>query len=83
MRVLCLVLLSLAVGALPAFGQDDDPVGATGDPAPKRQTVGSIRFSGNKRYTDEFLKEQIASKEGEPYDRGLLDRDEKHLRNFF
>ncbi|NJN14160.1 MAG: BamA/TamA family outer membrane protein [Planctomycetes bacterium] len=43
----------------------------------------AVRFEGNRRFTDEYLKEQIATKEGEIFDPGLLLRDEKALREFF
>jgi len=56
--------------ASPAFAQE----------AP---TVVAIRFEGNKRYDDKFLKEQIATKVGEPRDNGLLTRDSRILRRFF
>jgi len=49
--------------------------------APRR--VVAVRFEGTVRYGDAFLKEQIATKEGELFDPGLLRRDEKTLRQFF
>jgi outer membrane protein insertion porin family len=45
--------------------------------------VVEIRFEGNRRYTDEFLKEQISSKEGQTFDTALLVRDEKTLLEYF
>lgn len=48
-----------------------------------RRVVRTIRFSGNRRYSDEFLKQQIATKEGEAYDPGLLVQDERRLRDYF
>jgi len=51
--------------------------------APGEQRVVSIRFEGNRRYSDEFLKEQIATKEGQLYDSGLIARDERELRKYF
>lgn len=52
-------------------------------PPPREQRVVAVRFEGNRRYTAEFLKEQIATKEGELYDPGLLARDERLLREYF
>jgi outer membrane protein insertion porin family len=45
--------------------------------------VVEIRFEGNRRYTDEFLKEQISTKLGEVLDAALLARDERTLRDYF
>jgi len=45
--------------------------------------VVRVRFEGNRRYTEEFLKEQVATKEGEAYDPGLLARDSDVLRQYF
>jgi len=45
--------------------------------------VAAIRFEGNRRYTEEFLREQIATKVGEPVDAAILARDERRLRDFF
>ncbi|MGQ0613141.1 MAG: BamA/OMP85 family outer membrane protein [Planctomycetaceae bacterium] len=50
--------------------------------AGERKVVG-IRFEGNRRYTGEFLQEQIATKVGEPLDPALLSRDERTLREYF
>jgi outer membrane protein insertion porin family len=64
---------------LPAslWAQGDTPA------APGQRKVVRIRFEGNRRYTGEFLKEQIATKEGQVYDPGLISRDERVLRRFF
>jgi outer membrane protein assembly factor BamA len=51
--------------------------------APGQRKVVRIRFEGNRRYTSEFLREQIATKEGQVYDPGLISRDERVLRRFF
>ncbi|MHC4550603.1 MAG: outer membrane protein assembly factor BamA [Planctomycetota bacterium] len=53
------------------------------EPATAQKMVVRIRFEGNRRYTDEFLQEQIATKEGQPYDPGLIAQDERVLRRFF
>lgn len=45
--------------------------------------VVKVRFEGYRRYTEEFLREQVASKEGEAYDPGLLARDSQVLRQYF
>jgi outer membrane protein insertion porin family len=45
--------------------------------------VAKVRFEGNRRYTEEFLREQVASKEGEAYDPGLIARDSQVLRQYF
>jgi outer membrane protein insertion porin family len=74
------VLLGICVlFALPAAlrAQEDAPS------APGQRKVVRIRFEGNRRYTGEFLKEQIATKEGQVYDPGLIARDERVLRRFF
>jgi len=59
------------------------PVARAQEPDATQRRVRSIRFAGNKRYSDEFLKQQIITKEGEKYDPGLLRQDERHLREFF
>lgn len=45
--------------------------------------VCAIRFEGNRRYTADFLFEQIETKAGQPFDPALLERDERRLRDFF
>jgi outer membrane protein insertion porin family len=52
-------------------------------PAPAGKQVVRIRFEGNRRYTEEFLEEQIATKEGQLYDSGLIARDSQVLRQYF
>ena len=47
------------------------------------RTIRHIRFAGNKRRSDEFLKQQISTKEGGAFDPGLLRLDEKYLLNYF
>jgi len=42
-----------------------------------------IRFEGNLQFTDDFLKQQIASKEGEPLDSGVRARARTVLRQYF
>jgi len=70
------LLLALAAPALRA--QDDEAPGPAG-----RKMVVSIRFEGNRRYDDTFLKDQVQSREGEPLDNGLLTTDERILRRLF
>ena len=65
--------LCASVGA-----QDEDAPVVPGD-----RILVRVRFEGNRRYTDEFLKEQIASKEGQAYDSGLITQDERVLRQYF
>lgn len=43
----------------------------------------AIRFEGNRRYTEEYLRERIATKIGDVFDPGLLARDEKILSEYF
>jgi outer membrane protein insertion porin family len=71
-------LLSTLVLACAASAQEEPR-----PPLQREQKVVAVRFEGNRRYTDEFLKEHIATKEGETYDPGLLARDERLLREFF
>ncbi len=52
-------------------------------PVPAGKKVVRIRFEGNRRYTEDFLKEQIATKEGQLYDSGLIARDSEVLRQYF
>ena len=52
------------------------------DPTTERKVV-SVRFEGNRRYTDDVLREQIETKEGQTYDPGLIERDKRTLREFF
>jgi len=77
--------LTLLAAALPVQAQDGDASGEgpDGPIRPERPYIVEIRFEGNRRYTDAFLKEQIASKEGDRYDPGLIKRDELRLRDFF
>jgi len=72
-RALLVFLLLCALGA----------EGMAQAPAARQRVVRHIRFSGNRRYDDDFLKQQIATKEGERYDPGLIARDEDRLREFF
>jgi len=74
-----LFLLLLLVPALPVQAQDPVPE----DVKPAKKTVATIRFASNRRYSDEFLREQISTKVGEAFDPGLLRRDERHLQEFF
>jgi outer membrane protein insertion porin family len=75
------VLLGIGIlfAALPAAVRAQDDASS----APGQRKVVRIRFEGNRRYTSEFLKEQIATKEGQVYDPGLIARDERVLRRFF
>ena len=75
------VLLGIGIlfAALPAAVRAQDDVSSP----PGQRKVVRIRFEGNRRYTAEFLKEQIATKEGQVYDPGLIARDEQILRRFF
>jgi len=50
---------------------------------PAGKKVVRVRFEGNRRYTEDFLKEQIATKEGQLYDSGLIARDSQVLRQYF
>lgn len=45
--------------------------------------VESIRFEGNRRYSEANLKYSMRTKEGKPLDRELLARDLSLLRGFF
>ena len=75
LRLLAFLLLTAAA----ARGQDATPA-----PGPReRPVVVEIRFEGNRRYTDAFLKEQILTKEGQRLDAALLGRDERILREYF
>ncbi|MGH7162243.1 MAG: BamA/OMP85 family outer membrane protein, partial [Planctomycetota bacterium] len=67
MRCLALLLLPLAASAAAA----EEPM------------VIAVRFEGNRRYTEEFLRERIATKAGQPLDAGLLARDEAALLEYF
>ena len=49
----------------------------------ERKTVVSVRFEGNRRYTGQFLREQVRTKAGEPLDAALLSLDELTLRRYF
>jgi outer membrane protein insertion porin family len=71
-------LFLLLVPVVPARAQDP-----AGDESSGQKIVGAIRFAGNRRYTDEFLREQIKTKIGERFDRGLLLNDERALGEFF
>ena len=70
---------------MPVFpARAQDPVPAPEDAgAPDRRIVSSVSFSGNRHYTDKFLMEQVSTKAGDAYDRGLLLRDEKQLGLYF
>ncbi|MCK6459276.1 MAG: BamA/TamA family outer membrane protein [Planctomycetes bacterium] len=70
-----LVLTSLAGAQEPA--SPPPPVPGAG------KKVVKVQFEGNRRYTQEFLREQVASKEGEAYDPGLIGRDSQVLRQYF
>ena len=56
---------------------------AAGVASAQERTVVAIEFEGNRRYTDEFLREQITTKVGEKFDPALLGRDQRTLRDFF
>jgi len=70
-------VLLVALGAGAAAAQEEAPE----PPQPRR--VVSIRFEGSRRYKDDFLKEQIATKVGDPYDPGRITLDRRELRKFF
>ncbi len=73
-----LVLLCLLGFASPVLWAQDDAASS-----PSERTVVKVSFEGNRRYSDDVLREQIATKEGEKYDAGLLSRDRLSLRRFF
>ena len=62
-------------------GAQEPPSPAPAGPAGRK--VVRIRFEGNRRYTEDFLKEQVATKEGQLYDPGLIERDSQVLRQYF
>ncbi|MEE8105357.1 MAG: outer membrane protein assembly factor BamA [Planctomycetota bacterium] len=72
-RILCLLCVGVFLSA--AFV---DRVAAQDSPR-----VVAIRFQGNQRYTDEVLREQIATKVGALLDSALLGQDERTLRRYF
>lgn len=77
-RVLVIVAF---LGAL--AGAQEPPSEPPGPVVPAGKRVVRIRFEGNRRYTEDFLKEQIATKEGQLYDSGLIARDSQVLRQYF
>ncbi len=64
-------------------GAQEPPSAPLAPAAPPGKKVVRIRFEGNRRYTEEFLEEQIATKEGQLYDSGLITRDSEALRQYF
>jgi len=76
-----LLLLAAAAARAEEPGTDGAPP-AAGKPEEAKKVV-SVRFPGNRRYTDEYLRERIASKVGQRFDPGLLARDEEILREYF
>ncbi|MFI5402843.1 MAG: outer membrane protein assembly factor [Planctomycetota bacterium] len=70
------------VGFLSALVSAQEPP-SEGPAAPAGKRVVRVRFEGNRRYTEDFLKEQIATKEGQLYDSGLIARDSQVLRQYF
>jgi outer membrane protein insertion porin family len=66
-----------------ALAGAQEPPSAPPAAAPAGKKVVRIRFEGNRRYTEDFLREQIATKEGQVYDSGLIARDSQVLRQYF
>ncbi|MFI5403748.1 MAG: outer membrane protein assembly factor, partial [Planctomycetota bacterium] len=71
---------SVLVALLSALAGAQEPPSPAPPPGKK---VVRVRFEGNRRYTEDFLKEQIATKEGQLYDSGLIARDSQVLRQYF
>ncbi|MFQ5843968.1 MAG: POTRA domain-containing protein, partial [Planctomycetota bacterium] len=57
--------------------------GAAGLAHAQPKKVVAVRFEGNRRYDDAFLREQILTRAGEPLDGALISRDLRTLRRFF
>ncbi|HEX5136430.1 MAG TPA: POTRA domain-containing protein [Planctomycetota bacterium] len=78
-RAAAVFLLFCAIAAA-----QEPPSPAPPPPVPGAgKKVVKVRFEGNRRYSEDFLREQVASKEGEAYDPGLLARDSQVLRQYF
>ena len=87
MRRILLLLTALLLLGAPLLAQDREPdvpgeEGPAGLPEDRPRIV-RIRFEGNRRYSDEFLRQQIMSKAGDRLDNVLLQRDDRILREYF